>query len=120
MMNLTIKNITRIALTVIFAIIISAMSISAATIMVTNTNSGAGSLRQTIIDADAADSADTIVFDSSFNTARMITLTTGDMGIVNDAGTLSITGPGANLLTINGNNQSSFFTTFNWLKPKDL
>jgi hypothetical protein len=39
-----------------------------ATFTVTNTNdSGAGSLRQAVLDANAAAGADTIVFDASFN-----------------------------------------------------
>ena len=83
------------------------------TFTVTNANdSGAGSLRQAIIDANASGGDDTIGFGSLFNTPQTITLTTGVLGIVNDAGSLAITGPGANLLTINGNNQSAIFRIF--------
>ena len=82
----------------------AAVSVTAATFTVTNTlNTGAGSLRQAVVDANAAAGADTIVFDPVvFSTPQTITITT-TIGIngVND--TLTITGPGANLLTINGN-----------------
>ena len=45
---------------------ISAINTAAATFTVTNTNdSGAGSLRQAILDANASSDADTIVFDAS-------------------------------------------------------
>jgi hypothetical protein len=48
----------------VFALVISAINISAATFTVTNTNnSGAGSLRQAVLDSNAAATADTIVFD---------------------------------------------------------
>ena len=65
---------------------------------VSNTlNSGAGSLRQAIIDANALPGADTIVFDASFSTPRTITLTTPTQQI---SGELTIVGTGASLLTI--------------------
>jgi hypothetical protein len=80
-----------------------------ATFSVTNTNdSGAGSLRQAILDANAAAGADTINFTGTMadTTPDTITLTTGQLVISDD---LTITGPGANLLTINGNNASRVF-----------
>ncbi|MFM6190443.1 MAG: DUF4347 domain-containing protein [Planktothrix sp.] len=80
-----------------------------ATFSVTNTNdSGAGSLRQAILDANAAAGADTINFTETMadTTPDTITLTTGQLVISDD---LTITGPGANLLTINGNNASRVF-----------
>ena len=70
---------------------------SAATITVINTSdSGAGSLRQAISDSS---SGDTINFNSSLN-GQTITLTSGELLINKN---LTITGPGANLLAINGN-----------------
>jgi hypothetical protein len=72
---------------------------SAATFSVTNANdNGAGSLRQAIINANNAAGADTITFDSTFfSTARTINLTTGELAI---SDSVTIQGPGANLLTV--------------------
>jgi hypothetical protein len=93
----------KILFTAFFALVISAVNISAATFTVTNTNdSGAGSLRQAVLDANAAGSADTIVFDAAvFSSPQTITLATV-IQISPAAGVdnLTITGPGANLLTI--------------------
>jgi hypothetical protein len=72
----------------------------AATFMVTNTNdSGPGSLRQAIIDANANPGADTIVF--STQVRGTITLTSARL-LVTDP--LTITGPGMRQLAISGNN----------------
>lgn len=97
--------------TILSAVIVavSTATISAATFTVTNTNdSGAGSLRQAILDANSAAGADTIVFDSSFNVPRTIALTSGRLLITNGGG-LTINGPGASLLTVSGNDQSQVF-----------
>ncbi|HTK76010.1 MAG TPA: choice-of-anchor Q domain-containing protein [Gemmataceae bacterium] len=69
--------------------------------VVTNANdSGAGSLRQAILDANAANTPDTITFDPTFfNVARTINLAT-ELPI---SDSLTITGPGAGLLTIRPN-----------------
>jgi CSLREA domain-containing protein len=76
--------------------------------IVTNTNdNGAGSLRQAVADVCAGG---TITFSSFFNTARTITLTSGDILIEKS---LTITGTGANLLTISGNNASRIFRFIN-------
>jgi hypothetical protein len=82
--------------------------IAPATFTVPNINdSGAGSLRQAILDANALSDADLIQFDPTvFATPRTITLTTGEL-LVNDD--LIITGPGASLLTVSGNNASRVF-----------
>ncbi len=73
---------------------------------VTNSeDSGPGSLRQAVLDANGAAGADTVSFSPSLN-GQTITLTTGEMVV---AGPLTITGPGANLLTISGNNASRVF-----------
>jgi predicted outer membrane repeat protein len=67
----------------------------AATFTVTNTaDNGSGSLRQAILDANAASGADTIVFSGVSGT---ITLTTGQITVTDS---LTITGPGASVLTI--------------------
>jgi hypothetical protein len=72
----------------------------AATFQVTNTNdSGAGSLRQAIADANAAPGADTI----TFAVTGTIRLTSG-MLVVN--GDLTIDGRGADVLTVSGNRAS--------------
>jgi LPXTG-motif cell wall-anchored protein len=64
--------------------------------MVTNTNdSGAGSLRQAIIDADDGDT-----IDFSLTTPATITLTSGYLNI---SDSITITGPGADQLSISSN-----------------
>ena len=65
-----------------------------------NADSGAGSLRNTIA---TANSGDTIIFASSIHS---ITLTSGELEIGKN---LNIQGPGANNLTISGNNASRVF-----------
>ena len=77
------------------------------TFTVTNTNdSGAGSLRDAVASANANSGTDTIIFDNTvFNTAHTITLTSGELDLT-DTATTTITGPGANLLSISGNNAS--------------
>src|SRR4051812_27877469 len=72
---------------------------------VINTNdSGPGSLHQAIQDANAAAGADEIQFTGSvFTDPTPDTITVGDLQlIVTDS--LKISGPGANLLSISGNN----------------
>ncbi len=80
----------------------------ASTLTVSNTNdSGSGSLRQALSDANAAPDEDTIAFDSAvFASARTITLSTGELPITQS---ISIVGPGARLLTISGNSASRVF-----------
>lgn len=81
----------------------------AATFTVTNTNdSGAGSLRQAIEDANADTAADTIVFQAGVT--GTITLTTGQLEITES---VTITGPGAANLTVSGNNASRVFYMYN-------
>lgn len=105
------KKFGKLFLSGIFGFIALAGNVSAATFTVTNTNdAGAGSLRQAILDANAAASADTIVFDASFNVPRTITLTSV-IAISQQAGVdnLTITGPGADLLTITTNTFNRIF-----------
>jgi hypothetical protein len=85
------------------AILGSASLTEAATLTVANaTDNGAGSLRQTIL---AAGSGDTINFDASLN-GQTITLTSGEIAVNTS---VTISGPGAALLTISGHNASRVF-----------
>jgi predicted outer membrane repeat protein len=104
------KHFGKIILTAIFVLMFGAINTSAATFTVTNTNNtGAGSLRQAVLDSNAAAGSDTIVFDASFNVPRTITLATSISINPATGDSLTITGPGADLLTISGN---STFTLF--------
>jgi len=105
-----------LTVTAVLLLVGSAINLAAATFTVTNTNdSGAGSLRQAIIDANANAEADTINFDPTFfGKSRTIT-TTGTLVV--DSATddqTTINGPGANLLTISGNDAVQIF--FVWDK----
>lgn len=87
------------------------LSVSAATFTVTGTaDSGLGSLRQAVLDANAAAGDDVIEFSSLFNTPQTITLTAGEL-VAAANGSLTINGPGAGLLTISGNNQSRILSS---------
>jgi hypothetical protein len=74
-----------------------------ASFTVANTNdTGAGSLRQAILDANALSGADTVQFAPTvFATPQTITLTTGELLVTDD---LTIAGPGATILSVSGNN----------------
>ncbi|MEH1898974.1 MAG: Calx-beta domain-containing protein [Nostoc sp.] len=81
------------------------------TYIVTNTNdSGAGSLRQAIINANNDPGIETIIFDPTgiFGDATpdTITLTSGELNVTEG---VIIQGTGANKLTISGNNASRIF-----------
>ncbi|MDF5707991.1 MAG: Calx-beta domain-containing protein [Nostoc sp. S4] len=81
------------------------------TYIVTNTNdSGAGSLRQAIINANNDPGIETIIFDTTgiFGDATpdTITLTSGELDVTEG---VIIQGTGANKLTISGNNASRVF-----------
>ncbi|MEG3438644.1 choice-of-anchor Q domain-containing protein [Pannus brasiliensis CCIBt3594] len=74
------------------------------TFSVTNLfDTGAGSLRQAVLDANALGGADTIEFSSVSGT---ISLTSGHLEITDS---LTINGPGAGLLSISGSDQSRVF-----------
>ena len=68
------------------------------------------SLREAIGAANATVDNDTIAFSALFNSAQTITLLSGEIVFANN-GTLTINGPGANLLTISGNNASRIFAS---------
>src|SRR5205823_2330534 len=78
-------------------------------LIVTNTNdTGAGSLRQALLDTNLAGTVDTITFSPTvFNTLQTITLTSGSLPVTD---TVTITGPGANLLTLRAGTNARIFT----------
>lgn len=83
---------------------------AAVNLLVYNTNdSGAGSLRQAIEDNRALGGGNTIAFSNVVT--GTITLTTGELLITND---VTILGPGANVLAVNGNAASSVFHISNY------
>jgi len=104
-MNTQMKTFNSNTCRILFATYLSALclialSTQAATITVTNTNdSGAGSLRQAIADANENDTID-------FSVSGTITLTTGHLEVRKN---LTISGPGAANLAVNGNGSSRVF-----------
>lgn len=94
-------------------LILFSLSAEAATFTVTNLNdSGPGSLRQAMLEADAATGDDTIVFQSGLS--GTITLTSGPLTINSN---IAIYGPGANVLAVSGNNVSQVFVVGNCIGP---
>lgn len=86
---------------------IGAFEFRANIVVNTAADSGVGSLRQAILNANAIPGADTITFDPVFfATAKTITLTGGELLI---ADPVTITGPGAALATIHGNDTHRVF-----------
>src|SRR5262249_49179655 len=64
-------------------------------------DSGTGSLRQVIEDANLSPAADTITFDPAFfNTPRTISILSALPQFFSTSGALTITGPGASLVTV--------------------
>ena len=93
---------------VIMVVMASLLSPShATTFTVTNLNdSGAGSLRQAVLDANALTGDDTITFQSGLS--GTILLTGGELAIT---GNLTVNGPGANILAISANHTSRIINT---------
>jgi parallel beta-helix repeat protein len=78
-----------------------------------NPYDGVTSLREAIAYAESLAGNHTVTFNPAvFGTAKTITLTSGRLDLtkaVGVTGSLTVQGPGANLLSINGNNASSVF-----------
>jgi hypothetical protein len=88
------------------AFVVVASPAAASQFTVTTTaDSGAGSLRQAVIDANANSGPDEIVFDSSID-GQTITLTTGELAVSDD---LTVTGNGATNTIIDGNAAGRIF-----------
>jgi predicted outer membrane repeat protein len=104
------KIVTGFTFLILVTAILSINATAATFTVLTTSNAGAGSLRQAVIDANSAAGADTIVFDPAvFGTPQTITLSS-TISVSSGAGnSLTITGPGANLLTISGNNAVRIF-----------
>jgi predicted outer membrane repeat protein len=85
---------------------LAALPAHAATFTVSNTNdSGPGSLRQALLDANAAAGADTV----NFTVSGTITLTSGQITV---GDSVAITGPGASNLTITTNLNGRVFNFY--------
>jgi hypothetical protein len=103
-------SLRRLARSLVFSLVLpasaflgSASLMRAATLtVINNSDSGPGSLRQAILTSASGDS---IVFDPSLNNENII-LTTGELEVTTN---LTITGPGANLLAIEGGAASRVF-----------
>ena len=81
----------------------------AATFTVTNLNdSGAGSLRQAILDANAAAGDDTVQFQSGLSGTILLA---SQLAINSN---LTINGPGASVLAISGNNSTGIFFIYDF------
>src|SRR5437762_2781254 len=99
----------RFALIAVLLLAATTMSAHAATITVTNTNdSGPGSLRQVLANAN---NGDTI----SFTVTGTIALTSGGLPVTKN---VTISGLGANQLAVNGNQALFVFGVCQYLRPE--
>jgi CSLREA domain-containing protein len=114
------RNLFFTLILVIFISVIFAHETSAATYVVTkiaDTDDGVCdadcSLREAVAQSNASSNSDVINFDAAvFSTPQTIVLVNGQITIAL-SDTTTINGPGANLLTISGNNQNRIFFS-NW------
>jgi fibronectin-binding autotransporter adhesin len=93
---------------------VSSFAVTQPNFVVTNTNDdgSTGSLRWAVAQANALPGPATITFDPSFSgSPHTITLTSGPLTLMNGFQT-TITGPGASLLTVSGNNASQVFVVY--------
>ena len=91
--------------------IFSLSAAQAATLTVTNLDdNGPGSLRQAILSANAAPGADTIVFQTGLNGTITIAKSSSPSGEMKITDSLTINGPGANVLAVSGNYTSRIFS----------
>lgn len=81
----------------------------------TLSDSGAGSLRQAIADANGAAGADVVTFDAALT--GTITLTSGQLYIIDS---LDVQGPGPSVITVSGNNSSRVFYAYNPVSTIDV
>ncbi len=82
--------------------------LSTFTVTSTADDGSTGTLRWAIGQANAGSQADSIAFSSLFNSPQTITLTGGALALTGSAAT-TITGPGADLLTVSGGGTSGVF-----------
>jgi hypothetical protein len=70
-----------------------------------------GSLRWAITQATTTPGDNTVTFDpNAFDRVQTITLTAGELNLTDTSGTVTVTGPGANVLTISGDDASRVFS----------
>ena len=87
------------------ALAVTASPAVAASFQVSNlADSGPGSLRQAVLDSNALAGADEITFQAGLT--GTIVLTSGEIPITDD---LTVSGPGASVLTVSGNDSSRIF-----------
>ncbi len=89
----------------VFALAGSSPAMAATFTVTTTADAGAGSLRQAILDANAAAGADVVNFSLPAG-PQTITLTSGEI-VISDA--VSINGTGASMLTVSGSGSSRIF-----------
>lgn len=91
----------------LLALILTSGAATAATFTVSNLNdSGPGSLRQAVLDANAAPGADDVVFAPGVSGTITLTFASGEI-LITDS--LFIHGPAAGALTVSGNHQTRIF-----------
>ena len=111
--TLSIRRVGTLSLFSQLLVLLCSFSCNGATFLVSNVNdNGPGSLRQAITDSNINGQDDSIDFDAIlFQSPQTITLTTGplEIGPDNSSGashSVSINGPGPDLLSIDGSDQS--------------